>query len=157
MSRVVHFEIQAEDVERAKAFYADVFGWTYEDYSQMVGSPYFGIVTGSGDEPGINGGLLPRPAATPGEGQGTNAFVCTMGVGDYDVTEQKILEAGGRGGAAQVRAAGDGVAGVLPGHRGQHVRDPPAGPRGPLIDELQPRASAAFARLVPAAQAQGPA
>lgn len=96
MSRVVHFEIQAEDVERAKTFYADVFGWTYEDYSQMVDSPYFGIVTGSDDEPGINGGLMPRPAATPGEGQGTNAFVCTMGVGDYDATEKKILEAGGR-------------------------------------------------------------
>mgnify|MGYP002684569112 CR=1 FL=1 len=26
MSRVLHFEIQADDVERAKAFYAAVFG-----------------------------------------------------------------------------------------------------------------------------------
>ena len=27
MSRVVHFEIQADDLERAKSFYTDVFGW----------------------------------------------------------------------------------------------------------------------------------
>src|SRR5690348_2012107 len=28
MGRVVHFEIQADDVERAKAFYSAVFGWS---------------------------------------------------------------------------------------------------------------------------------
>jgi predicted enzyme related to lactoylglutathione lyase len=95
MSRVVHFEIQAEDVERAKAFYAKVFGWTYQDHSEVTGSPYFGVVTGPEDQPGINGGLLQRPAATPAPEQGTNAYVCTMGVEDYDATEQAILEAGG--------------------------------------------------------------
>ena len=31
MSRVVHFEIQADDVERAKAFYAAAFGWEFQD------------------------------------------------------------------------------------------------------------------------------
>ena len=95
MSRVVHFEIQVEDVDRAKAFYGDVFGWSFEDYSQVTGSPYWGIVTGHADEPGINGGLLPRPAPVPGEGQGTNAFVCTVQVDDYDEVEARILRAGG--------------------------------------------------------------
>ncbi len=95
MSRVVHFEIQADDVERAKAFYSATFGWTYEDYGQFVGGTYWGITTGPDDAPGINGGLLPRPAPTGGPGQGTNAFVCTMGVEDYDTTEAKILAAGG--------------------------------------------------------------
>lgn len=96
MSRVVHFEIQAEDVERAKAFYASVFDWSFEDYSQYTGSPYWGVTTGPQEEPGINGGLLQRPTATPGSGQGTNAFVCTMGVEDYDETEKRILDAGGQ-------------------------------------------------------------
>ena len=32
MSRPVHFEIQADDLERAKAFYGAVFGWTFETY-----------------------------------------------------------------------------------------------------------------------------
>lgn len=96
MSRVVHFEIQADDVERAKAFYASVFGWSFQDYGQVTGSTYWGITTGPQEEPGINGGLLQRPAPAPAPGQGTNAFVCTMAVTDYDATEQRILEAGGQ-------------------------------------------------------------
>ena len=96
MSRVLHFEVQADDVERAKAFYAEVFGWTYQDYSAVAGSTYWGITTGPGDQPGIDGGLLPRPAAAPAPQQGTNAYVCTIGVGDYDATERRILAAGGQ-------------------------------------------------------------
>ncbi len=97
MSRVVHFEIQADDVERAKAFYAAVFGWSYEDYSQYVGgTTYWGVTTGPEDQPGINGGLLQRPVPAPGPEQGTNAYVCTMGVDDYDATEKRILDAGGQ-------------------------------------------------------------
>ena len=46
MSRPVHFEIQADDCERAMGFYAAVFGWTYQDYSAFVNSPYWGVVTG---------------------------------------------------------------------------------------------------------------
>ena len=96
VSRVVHFEIQADDVERAKTFYNAVFDWSFDDHGQFTGSPYWGIVTGPDDEPGINGGLLQRPAMAPAVGQGTNAFVCTMGVGDYDETERRILDAGGQ-------------------------------------------------------------
>jgi uncharacterized protein len=96
MPRVVHFEIQAEDVERAKTFYAAAFDWSFEDYSQFTGSPYWGVVTGPQDEPGINGGLLPRPAPAPALGQGTNGFVCTVQVEDYDATERRILDAGGQ-------------------------------------------------------------
>ncbi len=108
MSRVVHFEIQADDVERAKAFYAAVFGWSFEDWSAVSGSTYWGIVTGPADEMGINGGLLPRPVAAPAPEQGTNGFVCTIGVGDYDATEAAILEAGGR--VAMPKAALPGMA-----------------------------------------------
>ena len=81
MPRVVHFEIQADDVDRAMEFYRSVFGWTFEDYGHMVGATYYGVITGPDDSPGINGGLLRRPA--PAEpGQATNAFVCTVGVED---------------------------------------------------------------------------
>lgn len=96
MSRVVHFEIQADDLERAKTFYAAAFGWSFEDYGQFTGSPYWGIVTGPDDQAGINGGLLQRPAPAPGPGQGTNGYVCTMQVDDYDATEKLILDAGGQ-------------------------------------------------------------
>ena len=95
MARVVHFEIQADDVKRARTFYAAVFGWTFEDYSQFTGTVYWGVVTGPDDEPGINGGLLQRLAPVPAEGSGTNGYVCTVGVEDYDETERRILDAGG--------------------------------------------------------------
>jgi uncharacterized protein len=95
-ARVVHFEIQADDLDRAKAFYQAALGWRFDDYSQMAGSPYFGVITGSDDEPGINGGLLPRPAAAPAPEHGTNSYVCTVQVTDYDDTERKILDAGGQ-------------------------------------------------------------
>ena len=96
MSRVVHFEIQADDVERAKAFYSAVFDWSFQDYGQHMGTIYWGIITGPEDQPGINGGLLRRPAPAPAPGQGTNSFVCTVGVDHYDETERRILDAGGR-------------------------------------------------------------
>jgi hypothetical protein len=96
MARVAHFEIQADDVDRAKAFYSATFAWTFQDWSGTTSSTYWGIVTGSDDEPGINGGLLPRPAAAPAPQQGTNAFVCTVVVDDYDASERLILDAGGQ-------------------------------------------------------------
>lgn len=95
-NRVIHFEIQVEDVNRAKKFYGDVFGWTFEDYSDYVWSPYFGVMTapeGSKDI-GINGGLLLRPWTASAKMSGTNAFVCTIWVEDYDTMHEKILTAG---------------------------------------------------------------
>jgi predicted enzyme related to lactoylglutathione lyase len=106
VSRVVHFEIQADDVERAKTFYANVFDWYFEDYGKFTGSTCWGIVTGPEDQPGINGGLLQRPAPAPAVGQGTNGFVCTVGVSDYDETERRILEAGGQVALAKTALAG---------------------------------------------------
>ena len=96
MSRPVHFEIQADDVDRAKAFYGAVFGWEFQDWSSVGGSTYWGVITGPEGTPGINGGLLPRPAAVPPDGHGTNAWVITVQVDDYDEVERRILDAGGR-------------------------------------------------------------
>lgn len=95
MARVVHFEIQADDADRARAFYAAAFDWTFVDYSHALDSPYWGVITGPSDTPGIDGGLQPRPAPAPTMGHGTNAFVCTVQVEDYDETERRILDAGG--------------------------------------------------------------
>jgi predicted enzyme related to lactoylglutathione lyase len=96
VAKVVHFEIQSDDIDRAKAFYASAFGWTFEDYGHVTGSPYWGVIAGPEDEPGINGGLLQRPVAAPGPRQGTNAYVATVNVDDYDETERRILDAGGQ-------------------------------------------------------------
>ena len=68
MNRVVHFEIQADDIMRARDFYERVFSWQFVDYSDYTGSPYWGILTApeGSTELGINGGLLQRPAPIPG-------------------------------------------------------------------------------------------
>ncbi|TFE01570.1 VOC family protein [Jeotgalibacillus salarius] len=95
MGRLVHFEIHVEDMERAKKFYGEVFGWTYQDWSEFAGMPYFGAVTGDDSEPGVNGALMQRQGPAPEPTQPVNGFSCTMGVADFDTTEQKILDNGG--------------------------------------------------------------
>ena len=67
MRKVVHFEIPADDLERAKNFYGSVFGWQLQTVP-MGGGEYTVVVTTPVDEqtqlpvePGaINGGLFQR-------------------------------------------------------------------------------------------------
>lgn len=94
-NRVVHFEIQAENIERAIKFYQDVFGWEFQKWGE---NPYWMIMTADKDskEPGINGGLLPRPTDKPMTECGTNSFVCTIQVENYDAMSEKILATGGK-------------------------------------------------------------
>lgn len=95
MNRVVHFEIQADDPERAAAFYREVFGWDIQKWEGGT-MEYWMIMTAPKDssEPGINGGLLRRPVPLA-DTCGSNAFVCTMQVEDYDAMTKKIEAAGG--------------------------------------------------------------
>ncbi|CAN7443424.1 VOC family protein [Paenibacillus sp. LjRoot56] len=95
MGRIVHFEIHVNDMERAKTFYGEIFGWVFEDWSQYAGMPYFGAVTGDAEEMGINGALMQRHGPAPDPGQPLNGFACTIGVGDYDAAEVAILRLGG--------------------------------------------------------------
>lgn len=95
MNRVVHFEIQADDVDRAIKFYKNVFGWEFPEWMRGV---YWGIMTAleGSKEPGINGGLLKRPAKTPPQEHGANAYVCTVQVDNFDKIAEKIEKAGGK-------------------------------------------------------------
>ncbi len=95
MSRPIHFEIHAEDVARACAFYGAVFGWTFEDWSEFAGMPYMGAVSGPEGEPGINGAIMQRAGLSGGSGAPVNGAVLTMGSADYDADHAKILAAGG--------------------------------------------------------------
>jgi uncharacterized protein len=56
---IQHFEIPADDVERAKAFYHKLFGWKFESYPSAPGQDYFMVMAKDG-ETGINGGLMKR-------------------------------------------------------------------------------------------------
>ncbi|HVY86289.1 MAG TPA: VOC family protein [Caulobacterales bacterium] len=89
MARVVHFEIHAGDPERAARFYQEAFGWTFQHIPQL---DYWLIGTGEGE--GINGGLLRRRGPAPTLGQPVNAFVCTLGVDDFDAAFAAAIKAG---------------------------------------------------------------
>lgn len=95
MGRLVHFEVHVDDIERAKKFYGEVFGWSFQDWSEYAGMPYYGAVTGNEEELGINGALLQRQGPPPEANQALNGYACTMGVEDYDAAEARIIENGG--------------------------------------------------------------
>jgi predicted enzyme related to lactoylglutathione lyase len=92
MGGVVHFEIPADDVERAQSFYRDVFGWQINPMPEM--SYTMVTTTESGEdgrprEPGaINGGMMRR------EGE-ISAPVITIAVDDIDATLKQISSSGG--------------------------------------------------------------
>ncbi len=92
MRKVVHFEIPADDVGRAKEFYGSVFEWQLQD---IEGMDYTSVTTVPVDdqqmpsEPGaINGGLVARSedVAVP---------VLTVDVNSIDETLKSVEAAGG--------------------------------------------------------------
>jgi predicted enzyme related to lactoylglutathione lyase len=93
MSRVVHFEIHAENPERAIAFYHGLFGWKIARAN--VPMEYWLVETGPDGTPGINGGLLRRHGPSPVGGECVNAYVCTVGVDSLDACLAKLPAAGG--------------------------------------------------------------
>jgi len=58
MSRVVHFEIPADNPERSIKFFESVFGWKIEKWDGPI--EYWVVMTGDEEEPGIDGGLARR-------------------------------------------------------------------------------------------------
>jgi len=83
---LAHFAINADDVERARAFYQKVFGWT----SSAWGPPGFYQVEGAG----VRGALQGRRELVPGAR--TIGLECTFAVESIDATEKSVLAAGGR-------------------------------------------------------------
>ena len=93
-NRVIHFEIQADDIERAKGFYTKAFSW---NISQIMTADdkgnidYWGLTTGSDKVPGINGGMYKRP-----QDKKIYTFDCTIEVENIDEIIEKIKMHGGR-------------------------------------------------------------
>jgi predicted enzyme related to lactoylglutathione lyase len=90
--QVIHFEIPADDPERAYAFYQDVFGWRINAMPEMQ---YALVQTTDTDESGavttpgaINGGMLRRQGAITGP-------VITVGTDDLEATLAQVEKAGG--------------------------------------------------------------
>src|SRR6185437_14276817 len=90
-NRPIHFEVQADDGERAKKFYEAALGWKIEKNTMPgVGMDYWMIMTGDG--PGIDGGMYKR-ADNPM--RKLNSFDCTILVDDIDKVIAAIKANGG--------------------------------------------------------------
>jgi predicted enzyme related to lactoylglutathione lyase len=94
MNRVVHFEIHAEDLNRAARFYSTVFGWQMQAWGGT--DEYLLVTTGPEGTPGINGGIVKRRGPAPAEGQAVNAYVCTIEVAKLEEAIAAVEKNGGR-------------------------------------------------------------
>jgi predicted enzyme related to lactoylglutathione lyase len=89
----VHFEIPAENVEKLKKFYSDLFGWKIE---KMPGEmEYWGIQTVPVDEkgmpmrPGVNGGMMKKEKPE-------NKPINYISVESVDEYSKKVVKLGGK-------------------------------------------------------------
>jgi len=88
---VAHFAINADDVDRAKAFYSEVFGW---EFTSGGWPEFFHIDTGT-EKPGHPVGSLQRRRAIV-EGRPIHGFECTIAVSDLGAVTDAAEAAGGR-------------------------------------------------------------
>lgn len=87
---IVHFEVEAADIERAKKFYSAAFGWQMDQMGEEYGH-YVVIRTTPENTPGaINGGLFQVPAKV------LNAYSCVISVDDIEKAMADVLAAGGK-------------------------------------------------------------
>ena len=87
-NNIAHFAINADDCQRAKQFYTNVFGWTFEAW----GPPDFWRIFTSPD--GIHGALQKR--REPVAGSGVIGYECTIAVEDVNAAVSAIEKAGGK-------------------------------------------------------------
>src|SRR3954467_944143 len=84
---LAHFAINADNVEASRAFYAKVFGWSFNAW----GPPGFYMIDAKGSP--VMGALQGRRTLVPGPRVG---FEPTFAVKSIDATEKAVKAAGGK-------------------------------------------------------------
>lgn len=87
MGRVVHFEISADDPDRAAEFYRKAFNWEISDFGGPL--KYLLATTGPADEGGINGAITERS-------EHSQPVVNSISVNSWDEGAKAVRDAGGR-------------------------------------------------------------
>ena len=85
MPRVIHFEILADNPERAVKFYKQVFDWKIEKEGPI---DYWLATTGEKEQPGINGAIMKRVFKA--------TAINTIDVPSLDESMKKVVKAGGK-------------------------------------------------------------
>ncbi|HXZ99942.1 MAG TPA: VOC family protein [Candidatus Binatia bacterium] len=86
MGKVVHFEITADDLARARKFY-ELFGWEISD-AGMPGADYWLAHTGPDGEMGTSGAIMPRT-------YNSQPAILWIGVDDIDSMIERVKSGGG--------------------------------------------------------------
>ena len=86
MSRVIHFDLSADDPERAARFYERVFKWKIEKWKGP--SEYWLMTTGDDENVGITGGVAARQ-------QSTDTTAAIFDVPSVDDCANMVTESGG--------------------------------------------------------------
>ena len=86
MPRVIHFELTADDPERATQFYSKVFGWQIQKWDGQ--QDYWLITTGEAGTPGIDCAIMRR-------GDFSAPVINTIDVPSVDEFVAKVTANGG--------------------------------------------------------------
>ena len=92
MPKVIHFEIVADNPERAMKFYKEVFGWEFNKWDGP--QDYWLVKTGEDSQRGINGGLTPK--TNEGSGNTGGRITNSIDVPSIDEFSNKISMEGGK-------------------------------------------------------------
>jgi predicted enzyme related to lactoylglutathione lyase len=88
MPTIVHFDLPADDTERARKFYSEIFGWKFESYAGPM--EYHLITTHSLDgSVGVGGGMGKRMSPD-------QRIMNYFGVPSIDAYLVKVREMGGK-------------------------------------------------------------
>jgi hypothetical protein len=87
MPRPIHFDLTADNPERAMNFYKAVFGWKFEKWNGPM--EYWMANTGDEKEPGINGGISKK-------GESGMPNMNTIGVPSVDEFSNRVKDKGGK-------------------------------------------------------------
>ena len=62
MPTLAHFELPADDIERAKKFYTNLFGWKIEKWEGLVNNMEYWTINTTDDKgnKGVGGGMMKR-------------------------------------------------------------------------------------------------
>ena len=121
MSKIVHFEIPADDPQRAVAFYHDALGWEISRFGEQ---PYWLVRAGDDAEPGANGALVSREDLH-------QSPIVIAGVADIDDVLSQVKQCGGEVAQGKLPVPGVGWS--------AYIRDP----EGNTIGLFQPDMHAA--------------
>ena len=86
MARVIHFELTADDPERAIQFYQKVFGWQIQKWDGP--QDYWLVTTGEQGTPGIDGAIMRRDP-------NMHSVINTIGVTSLDDSLAQVTSSGG--------------------------------------------------------------